>query len=267
MVEPRLLGRSSRRRGRNDGSSCDTDRRLRQVRAACSARLVLLAVSNGERYLQAALESVPVKRLRTSSCWWSTTARRTGLRDPWRASVTRGFACSGTRIGKVSPRRSTGLEEARGATSPGWTPTTSPSRRLEQQLQRMVSASPIAVVGSAVMELDALGRVGQLHGCRSGRSPCAGLALFSSPFFHPSVLVDREVLETHGLRMTPHTSSEDYELWTRLLAHADGDNLPEPLLLYRVHAGQASQARRVCSATPAPRGAGGDESRGTRARS
>ncbi len=70
-------------------------------------------------------------------------------------------------------------------------------------------------------------------------------ALFSSPFFHPSVLVDREALETHGLRYdSAYLESEDYELWTRLLLHAEGDNLADPLLLYRVHAGQASQARR-----------------------
>ncbi len=70
-------------------------------------------------------------------------------------------------------------------------------------------------------------------------------ALFSSPFFHPSVLVDREALETHGLRYDPaYLESEDYELWARLLLHAEGDNLTDPLLLYRVHAGQASQARR-----------------------
>src|SRR5204862_7425116 len=37
---------------------------------------------------------------------------------------------------------------------------------------------------------------------------------------------------------------EDYDLWTRLLAFAAGDNLREPLVLKRVHAGQASQRRR-----------------------
>ncbi len=70
-------------------------------------------------------------------------------------------------------------------------------------------------------------------------------ALFSSPFFHPTVLVERDVLERHELRYdTSFEESEDYELWSRLLDVADGDNLPDPLVLYRVHAAQASQRRR-----------------------
>ena len=39
--------------------------------------------------------------------------------------------------------------------------------------------------------------------------------------------------------------SEDYELWSRLLDVADGDNLLDPLVLYRVHPDQASQRRRA----------------------
>ncbi len=117
-------------------------------------------------------------------------------------------------------------------------------RRLERQLKRMVSGSSIAVLGSAVLELDASGRLGSLHPMPSGPQAVRWASLFSSPFFHPSVVVDREVLELHGLRYDPeYLESEDYDLWTRLLAHAEGDNLTAPLVLYRVHPGQASQAR------------------------
>ena len=53
------------------------------------------------------------------------------------------------------------------------------------------------------------------------------------------------MLDAHVLRYDPaYLESEDYDLWTRLLSVADGDNLGEPLVLYRVHAGQASKARR-----------------------
>jgi hypothetical protein len=78
-----------------------------------------------------------------------------------------------------------------------------------------------------------------------GAAPLRWLALFSSPFFHPTVVVDREALDAHELRYDPEfQESEDYDLWTRLFAFADGDNLREPLVLKRVHAGQASQQRR-----------------------
>jgi hypothetical protein len=71
------------------------------------------------------------------------------------------------------------------------------------------------------------------------------ISLFGSPFVHPTVLVDREAFETRGLRYDPeYLESEDYDLWTRLLADADGANLAEPLVLKRVHARQASLRRR-----------------------
>ena len=59
------------------------------------------------------------------------------------------------------------------------------------------------------------------------------------------MFVDRDLLERNGLRYdTSFEESEDYELWSRLLDAADGDNVAEPLVLYRVHAAQASQRRR-----------------------
>jgi glycosyltransferase involved in cell wall biosynthesis len=117
--------------------------------------------------------------------------------------------------------------------------------RIERQVARIGSEPRVAVVGSAVVDLDEHGQPGRTHVMPSGMRPLRWLALFSSPFFHPTVLVDREQLETHDLRYDPEfLESEDYDLWTRLFAFADGDNLREPLVSKRVHAGQASQRRR-----------------------
>ncbi len=117
--------------------------------------------------------------------------------------------------------------------------------RFERQVARIRSAPSVAVVGSAAFELDGAGRVGALHVMPVGGAEVAWATLFSSAFFHPTVLVEREVLERHELRYdTTFEESEDYELWSRLLDVGDGDNLPEPLVLYRVHPAQASQRRR-----------------------
>src|SRR5262249_43412540 len=71
-----------------------------------------------------------------------------------------------------------------------------------------------------------------------------GQTLCGSPFFPPTALVDRGLLETHGLRYDPALlESEDYDLWARLLEFADGDNLAEPLVLKRIHPGQATLRR------------------------
>jgi glycosyltransferase involved in cell wall biosynthesis len=116
--------------------------------------------------------------------------------------------------------------------------------RLQRQVDRIQSRPRIAILGTAVADLDEHGRRGQAHVMPHGAIPLRWHALFSSPFFHPTVLVDRELLDAHGLRYDPSfLESEDYDLWTRLLAFADGDNLPEPLVLKRVHGGQASVAR------------------------
>jgi glycosyltransferase involved in cell wall biosynthesis len=118
---------------------------------------------------------------------------------------------------------------------------------LPQRLERQVDAlrNGAAVVGSAVIDLDELGRRGRTHVMPAGAVALRWHALFSSPFFHPTVLVDRELLAAHGLRYDPEfLESEDYDLWTRLFEVADGDNVPEPLVLKRVHSGQASQRRK-----------------------
>ena len=117
--------------------------------------------------------------------------------------------------------------------------------RIERQVARIETEPRVAVVGSAVADLDEHGQRGRTHVMPSGVRPLRWLALFSSPFFHPSVLVDRETLDAHALRYDPEfLESEDYDLWARLFAFADGDNLREPLVSKRVHAGQASQRRR-----------------------
>src|SRR5205807_5685609 len=112
-------------------------------------------------------------------------------------------------------------------------------RRIELQLSCM---EQLAVLGTAVLDLDETGRPGTLHRNPLGPRAVRWLSLFSSPFFHPTVLVARDALG--DLRYDPsYLESEDYDLWTRILARADGANLPEPLVLKRVHPGQASLRR------------------------
>ncbi|HZC29125.1 MAG TPA: glycosyltransferase [Gaiellaceae bacterium] len=117
-------------------------------------------------------------------------------------------------------------------------------QRLERQLEQM-DATGVAALGSAILDIDAEGHRGREHRMPVGRVAVRWHALFSSPFFHPTVLVDGDVLDRHGLRYdVSFRESEDYDLWTRLLATgAEGGNVPEPLVLKRVHRDQASLRR------------------------
>jgi glycosyltransferase involved in cell wall biosynthesis len=112
--------------------------------------------------------------------------------------------------------------------------------------RRMESAPTVAIVGSAMLDVDATGRPGRLHRLPLSAAAVRWHALFSSPFFHSTVLVDREVLERNELMYdASRLESEDYDLWSRLLAVSDGANVPEALVLHRVHAQQASARRRA----------------------
>jgi glycosyltransferase involved in cell wall biosynthesis len=208
---------------------------------------VIIAVHNGERYLLAALDSV----LRQSVTDLELLVVDDGSTDTTPA-ILEGVPDGRLRVLRSAERQglaaslNRGLDEAAGRFVARLdADDVAFPRRLERQLARIRSGSPVAVLGSSVMELDDAGRPRRLHGMPAGPAAVRWAALFSSPFFHPTVLVDRDVLDRHGLRYDPlKLESEDYDLWARLLALADGDNLSEPLVLYRVHAGQASHRRR-----------------------
>jgi glycosyltransferase involved in cell wall biosynthesis len=208
---------------------------------------VLLAVSNGERYLGTAVASA----LRQSVADLELLVVDDGSTDATpeilaevgdqRLRVLR----NDERMG-LAASLNRGLDEARGRYVARLdADDVALPRRLERQLAHIRSGRPLGIVGSSVLNLDEVDRPGELHVMPSGPEAVRWASLFSSPFFHPSVLVDRELLDRHALRYdAEYLESEDYDLWTRLLAHAEGDNLPQPLLLYRLHAGQASRRRR-----------------------
>lgn len=115
--------------------------------------------------------------------------------------------------------------------------------RLERQLARIGRTPGTVILGTAVCSLD--DGPGTVHAMPTTPLAVRWHLLFGAPFFHPTVLLDREHLEREGLRYDPgFLESEDYDLWTRVLATGQGANLSEPLVLYRVHPAQASQSRR-----------------------
>lgn len=64
--------------------------------------------------------------------------------------------------------------------------------------------------------------------------------LFHCTIVHPTVMIRKSVLENHGIRYLYYYHAEDYEIWNRLAAVTQLVNLPDVLLLYRVHANQVS---------------------------
>ena len=208
---------------------------------------VLVAVHDGEPYLATALDSILGQTFSDLELLVVDDASADGtssllerLEDP-RLRVLRNDRRRG-----LAASLNTGLGAARGVYVARLdADDVAMPDRLERQLAAIRSAERTAIVGSAAMELDEAGRVGPLHVMPAGAVAVRWAGLFSSPFLHPTVLIERDVLERHEFRYDErYEESEDYELWSRLLDVADGANVSIPLVLYRVHPFQASKRRR-----------------------
>jgi glycosyltransferase involved in cell wall biosynthesis len=117
-------------------------------------------------------------------------------------------------------------------------------RRLERQAALLDTHPEIGILGTDCHLIDIEGRQqGRLH------MPISDLAirwrsLLGNPFLHPTVMLRRQVLVSHGLTYDEGLeTTQDYELWVRLLKHTRGANLGEPLLLYRLSDGVTATRR------------------------
>ena len=207
---------------------------------------VVLAAHDAERFVLGAVESVLGQTLRDvelivvdDGSSDGTPQALASVRDP-RLAVLRNERRRG-----LAASLNLGLERARGRFVARLdADDVALPERLERQVERLL-AGGVGIVGSAVLDMDDAGRPGALHEMPLDPVSVRWHALFSSPFYHPTVLFDRALVDRLGLRYDErYEESEDYELWARLLEATDGANLAEPLVLYRVHAGQATQRRR-----------------------
>ncbi len=208
---------------------------------------VLVAVANGERYLRPALDSILGQTVTDlelvvvdDGSTDSTPAVLAEVEDP-RLRVIHNERRAG-----LAGALNRGLQEVRGRyvarmdaddiAFPFW---------LERVLARLTAEPRVALVGAGILEFEAAGRIGDVHLPEPGPAVTRWLSLFSaSPFFHNTVAFDNELFRREGLRYDESFGeSEDYELWTRVLERAEADSLAEPLVLYRIHAAQASQRR------------------------
>lgn len=77
-----------------------------------------------------------------------------------------------------------------------------------------------------------------------GESELRATMLFQSAICHPTVMARREVFDRHRYRAELRLA-EDYDLFARALSGFRLANVPIPLLRYRRHPAQATQAKRL----------------------
>ncbi len=115
--------------------------------------------------------------------------------------------------------------------------------RFEKQLDFLRSNPEIDIVGSAIWRIDKDGKkLGVSHKALLPKA-LEWQSLFSTPLFHPTVMGRTQVFKENHFDESL-SSSEDYELWSRLMFEKGSKlaNLSEPLLLYRVFPGSFTKS-------------------------
>ena len=59
------------------------------------------------------------------------------------------------------------------------------------------------------------------------------ITMFRTPFIHPTVIMNKKMMDDNNLRYSTEYFTEDYELWSRAVKYFDIANLPDILLRYR----------------------------------
>lgn len=109
-------------------------------------------------------------------------------------------------------------------------------RRFERQVHFLETHPDIGFCGTWVR------RFGEHQAAQTYRRPVGAarvraFAVFDNPMVHSSVMLRRDVFSRLDVGYRDEfANAEDYDLWTRLFEISLGENIPEVLLDYRVHA-------------------------------
>lgn len=118
--------------------------------------------------------------------------------------------------------------------------------RLERQLAALAREPDARVIGSHAVEINSAGRELRLR-ARGPATVAEFRALHAAgqrvPLVHPSVLLHRPTILGLGGYDPAFGSSADTELWTRVAELHPIIVVPEPLVLYRIHAESMSYCR------------------------
>ncbi|HTW98483.1 MAG TPA: glycosyltransferase, partial [Acidimicrobiales bacterium] len=117
------------------------------------------------------------------------------------------------------------------------------SSRLELQLALLEGRSEVGIVGGQMQCADGRGRVRWRAVYPTDDAGIRAMTARANPFAHPTVVFRTELFRLTGGFRSVCREAEDFDLWCRMLDHAEGANLDEVLVQYRVHAGQSTLKR------------------------
>jgi glycosyltransferase involved in cell wall biosynthesis len=118
--------------------------------------------------------------------------------------------------------------------------------RFSKQVEYLELHPQVGILGGKIQYMDASGNPGHVPISFHGDLSIRWHGLFESPFFHPTVMFRKALVDRHNLRYDPASLHvEDFDLWSRFLLQTRGENLGDILLYYRIHAESVSIKQAV----------------------
>jgi len=116
--------------------------------------------------------------------------------------------------------------------------------RLEKQLQHFATDPELGLLGSNIERINRHSRYTpwrpRVSNMPLTHTEIHAQMLFRNPMYHPTIMVRRAALDQAGLQFKyddTFDTTQDYELWARLIQKVKFANIAEPLVQYRTHAG------------------------------
>jgi len=118
-------------------------------------------------------------------------------------------------------------------------------KRLEKQIKFMENHPEIGICGAWIHSFDKLGDCNIWH-YPSTHEELVSWLFFNCCFAHPTVVIRKKLFWETGLKYNQEfKSSEDYDLWVKLMKITKGGNLQEVLLKYRLSDNQMSSSKSL----------------------
>lgn len=117
------------------------------------------------------------------------------------------------------------------------------AERLSKQLDTLDSRTELLALSCGHRRIDATGDVLYIRTPLTGSGPVGFRLLFNNTILHPGVVFRKEPVMRLGGYDEDLWTAQDTDLWGRLSALGPLDNLPEPLVDWRVHDKTVSKTR------------------------
>jgi Glycosyl transferase family 2 len=211
---------------------------------------VVMSVFNGERFLAEAVESILDQRFREFEFIViddGSTDRSPSILDSYQSRDARIRVYHETHSGLVNSLNR-GCELALGKYIARMDADDVASKdRLALQVDFMEVHQEIGVLGGTVEWINAAGKsFGFYNNPAEDREIKADLLLHRRcAFWHPTVLLRKEVFARAGGYRSNVVGAEDYDFWLRIAEDFQLANLETVLLKYRIHSGQVSIQKKI----------------------